>query len=366
MNSYSQSTSENSKKKKIWEKQNIFAQVKFDYGGVHPELKEEGIPKYYGLDLRIAFQNKETSIYSTIYRAPKFGLGFYSGAFGSNAFGEPNGLYGFFESPIGKQRKRLNWVYSIGFGLAFNFNYFDPENNPENGLLGSSENVYFSLAFEGRYNITKHWVAGLGLGFKHFSNGRYRQPNHGVNLVPITITTEYNFGDLYTHGDKEKLPKFIPFNMINIFAAGGIRQFVYGEALYFKSTLNVSALRQISYRLRFGVGFDIFYTAGSLDRVTDDKSNFNKQFSYGFAALMEWVITERLYVPVNYGIFVNYNVENLEELLYARLGLRYLIGKQKKTMVGIGLKITPFHADYTEVTIGYTFKKDKNKYELLF
>ncbi len=364
--SNAQSSTDKEDKVSFGQKRNIFAQVKFDYGGISPKLQEHGIEEYYGLDLRLAWQKRENTIYSTIYRAPKYGFGFYSGSFRNDDFGEPNGVYGFFESQIGKHRKKLNWIYSIGFGLAFNFNYFDREENPINTLIGSHKNFYVAFSIEGRYNLTKRWVAGLGLGLKHFSNGRFNAPNSGLNMVPITITTEYDFGNDFPIYDKTKLPKFIPFNMISIFGAGGIKQFETDEAQYFKSTLSVNAVRQFSYKFRYGVGFEIFYTAGSLDRVTEDKSDFNKQYSYGFTGLFEWLLSQRLYIPINIGFYLNKNKENFEEVMFNRIGLRYLIGSQKKMMIGIGLKITELHADYIELTIGYTFKNDKNKYELLF
>lgn len=361
-----QSTAEKPKNSGFGTKRNTFAQIKYEFGGVLPTVEERGILKYNAIDLRIAWQQKENDVYSTIYNAPKFGFGFYSGAFGNNAFGEPNGVYGFFEEQIGHHRKKLNWVYSIGIGLAFNFNYFDPIDNPSNELIGSGKNVYVAFSLEGRYNITEHWIAGLGFGFKHFSNGRISLPNLGINLIPITVSTEYNFGDTFTDIDKKKLRKFIPFNMLNIIGAIGIKNFEYDKAQYFKSTFSVNALRQINYKYRIGLGMELFYTAGSLDRVINDKSNFNRQYSYGFAGLFEWIITERLYIPINIGIHLNNNIENSEEIMYNRLAVRYLLGKQKNMVIGLGLKVTQLHADYLEWTLGYTFKKDKNKYELMF
>lgn len=347
-------------------KLNTFFQAKLDYGGIIPTVKEKGIEKYYALDLRIAWQKKENNIYSTIYREPKFGLGFYSASFGNDAFGEPNGMYGFFEMPIGEKREKLNWIYSIGAGLAFNFNYFDPESNPGNILISSNKNVYIAFSIEGRYNITDHIVAGLGAGFKHFSNGRISLPNRGINLLPIMITAEYNFGDAHTDIDESKVSQFIPFNMLSVFGAGGVKNFEHNKAKYFKSTLSVNALRQFNYKFRYGLGLEMFYTAGSLDRVPGDKSDFLKQYSFGVVGLFEFVFTERLYFPVNFGVHLNSNEENLEQLVYQRLGLRCLLGHQKKIMIGVSLKVTEFHADYVEWTAGYTFKKDPNTYELLF
>lgn len=359
-------TTKTSEEEKNDKKQNYFAQIRYEYGGLVPRVKEKGLKKYYALDLRFAWQKREANVYTTLYNSPKFGFAFYSASFDNNVFGEPNALYGFIEIPIGKQKKRLNWIYSIGAGMAFNFNSFDPEDNPMNELIGTNRNVYVSFNLEGRYNVTDHWVAGLGFGYRHFSNGKIQLPNSGINLVPLVVTVEYNFGEDYTYPPRDKLPEFIPFNMLSVFGAAGVKNFEYGEARYLKTTLSINFIRQFNYKFSYGLGFELFYTGGSLDRVTEEKSNFNKLFSYGLTGLFEWHITERVYLPVNIGIHLNKNEENSEVLHYYRIALRYLIGKQKKVMLGVGLKVTEFHADYVEWTVGYTFKKDPNKYELLF
>ncbi len=192
-------------------------QSKFEFGGIVPSVEKQGIEKYYGLDLRATWQLKENDVYATLFNAPKFGVGFYSGTFDNNTYGEPNGLYGFFETNIGRQNRKWNWVYNIGLGIAFN--YYDPISNPENILIGSHENLYLAVLLESVYNITDHWIIGLGFGFKHFSNGKIVLPNKGINLVPITTRIEYSFSDMKPKVDKGKLQKFIPFNMLNI-AAG--------------------------------------------------------------------------------------------------------------------------------------------------
>ena len=362
---HAQISSENSNSSKD-KKYNFYSQLKFDYGGVVGVVKEQGIHDYYGLDLRFALQKRKNDVYSSIYRAPKFGLGLYSGNFNNNDFGHPFGVYGFYEIPIILPQSKWSFVYNIGLGMGFNFNYYNPEGNPNNLLIGTERNVYISLAFESRYNITDHWVLGAGFGFKHFSNGRVKLPNKGINLIPITVMAEYNIGDTYTDIKEGNLKKFQPFNCITVFGAAGRKNFEYDEPIYFKSSLGASYLRQFNYKFRYGGGLELFYTDGSLDRIPSDKSNFNKLFSYGFVGVFEWQITERLYMPLNVGIYFNHNKENVEEIIYQRIGVRYLVGKPKKLFLGVSLKATRVHADYTEWTLGYTFKKDPNKYELLF
>lgn len=347
-------------------KNNHEIQVKFDYGGVLDAVEEEGIKKYYGVDIRFGWQQTHSNLYNTLYRAPTFGVGFYGGSFDNNDFGEPNALYGFIDIPFYHSKSRWSWIYGIGLGLAFNFNAYDPDTNPDNGLIGSDKNVYIALTLEGRYQITPHWEAGLGAGFKHFSNGRIQMPNSGINVVPVTFFTAYNFEDTKPLVDKSKIEEFIPFNMISLFGAAGVRNFEYGESSYLKTTLSISALRQFNYKYRYGLGFELFYTGGGSDRVTEDKSDFQKEFSYGFIGNWEWVVTERLYVPLGVGVYLNFNEENKESLFFKRIGARYLVGKQKKLFLGCSLKITETHADYVEWTLGYVFKKDPNTYKLLF
>jgi hypothetical protein len=349
-------------------KYNLYTQLKFDYGGIVESVRNNGIEDYFGIDLRMAWQKRKNDTYSALYKAPKYGIGLYSGNFNNNDFGKPFGIYGFMDFPIRafyNTQSRWNWFYTIGLGMAFNFNYYDPEENPGNELLGSAKNVYIAFSLEGRYDLSDHWVAGVGAGFKHFSNGRIHLPNRGVNLLPFTFLVQYNFDETETDLQKVKL-KFEPLNIIDVFIGVGNKNFEYGKSVYFKSTIGLSYLQQRNYKFRYGGGMELFYTAGSLDRIEGDKSNFKKQFSYGVVGIWEWVLNERLYIPLNVGVHFNYNAENFEQRFYQRLGLRYLAGKQKNIITGVGLKVTEFHADYVEWTVGYSFKNDKNTYKLLF
>lgn len=341
-------------------------QTKFEFGGVISALEERGIYEYYGSDIRLGFRRQENNVYSTLYRSPIFGVGLYAGTFKDEAFGNPYAIDGFVDIPVMHMPENWEWIYSIGLGLATNFNFYDPIDNPDNEIIGTRRNVYIALSTEIRYYLTPHWKVGAGAGFKHFSNGRLRLPNKSINVLPISVMASYDFEGARPAVDKSKVSKFIPFNMYSIFGAVGNRNFEYGKAAYFKSTLSANFLHQFNYKYRFGLGVEFFYTAGSLDRVTEDKSDFKKQYSYGFVGLWEWVLTDRLYVPLNVGVYLNRNEENEESAIYKRLGVRYLVGRQKKMFAGVSLKVTETRSDYIEWTLGYTFKKDPNKYDLLF
>ena len=56
---------------------------------------------YNGIDLRLGFRlNDTTSMYSTVYRRPYFGLGWYASTFDTSAIGNPHALYFFLTIPF--------------------------------------------------------------------------------------------------------------------------------------------------------------------------------------------------------------------------------------------------------------------------
>lgn len=75
-------------------------------------------------------------------------------------------------------------------------------------------------------------------------------------------------------------------------------------------------------------------------------------WSSGIYAAWEWVITERLYMPLNIGTYLHDYTENGEKhRLYERIGLRYHINHQ--IYMGISIKAHLQAADFTEWTIGF-------------
>ncbi len=138
---------------------------------------------YNGIDFRLGFRNNDTNVYSTVYRRPYIGLGWYTSTFHNAAVGEPNALYFFITIPFTFEgAKKFTFSYSAAFGLSYNFNPYDPVENPANVFLGSKNNCYVHLGFLANYKITPRWAVNGTIGFKHFSNGSMQQPNAGINL----------------------------------------------------------------------------------------------------------------------------------------------------------------------------------------
>ena len=315
---------------------------------------------YNGFDLRLGFRKTDTTdIYNAIYRFPYHGVGYYLSLFNNDAIGMPQAIYYFFTIPLNEQNKRWNFSYTGALGLSYNFNPYDKEVNPRNLFIGSYSNCYVNLGFIAEYTIVSKWKLFGMLGFKHFSNGAYRLPNSGINIVPFTMGVRYKFSDYDFKNNKSIVNKdYKPIGIFNIMMAVGIRDFTKEKMdEYKKMTLGFNYLRQVSYKYRMGLGVDIFFT----EKSSDNRSTVRNTTSLALVGSWEWVLTKRLYVPIGLGIYLHRNKENGEQkFYYERAGIRYVIFDNLS--LGLTIKAHAGAADYFEWSISYAFKSDPNKY----
>lgn len=318
---------------------------------------------YNGMDIRLGFRRADRyNIYSNVYRRPYLGVGWYTSTFHNEAIGTPSALYFFLTFPLAfESNKHWTFSYTGAFGLSYNFNPYDPINNPTNVFVGSYRNCYVHLGFVANYKFNEKWALNGTIGFKHFSNGSFKQPNYGLNLIPIGLGVSYRVTNQEIHQERDAIPKYIKHDLFNIALIAGSKNYEVGGDNYLKATLSVNYLRQISYKHRMGVGMDFFYSDQANLRNDSDKSDFSKAFSTAVVGSWEWALTKNLYIPVGLGIYLHRNKENDEKTIYyERVGIRYRFFDHYFT--GLTIKAHGGAADIFEWTIGYTFHKDKNKY----
>ncbi len=311
---------------------------------------------YNALDIRFGWKSKKNGLYPTLYRHPTFGLGFYAATFNRPEIGSPYALYGFVDFPFWNKNQKWQWVYSMAMGLSYNFNPYDPEKNPLNTLIGSKQNAY--IHFHGRVNhrLNDRLSFGMGLGFTHFSNGAYRLPNVGLNKGSWLIGMQYRTTKDKKDNSENALPVYTRKSQTNIYWSNGVKNFQPGGAIYWKTGIGWSRTWSIDHRYRVGVGTDLFYRSGS-SNVPAGMNSKENAWSAGIFAAWEWVITDRLFMPLNIGAYMHDYTENGgQHRWYERIGLRYHINQHLYT--GLSIKAHLQVADFTEWTIG--FRPGKN------
>lgn len=318
---------------------------------------------YNGFDARLGFRKMNANdVYSNVYRRPYMGVGWYASTFHNSEIGKPHAIFYFLTIPVKFEgAKKLSFAYSGAFGLSYQFNPFDSIQNPANIFIGSYRNCYVHLGFEADYKISPKWQLNATIGFKHFSNGSFKQPNYGINLVPLTLGVRYKFSEDEILPEPTPIPEFKKYNLWNVMLAFGSKNYVNNDPNYMKMTLGVNYLRAVNYKYRIGIGVDMFYSAAADLRTGTGSAGFGDAFSVAVVPNWEWVVSKKVYIPLGVGFYLHHNKFNDERYgFYERAGIRYRITDH--LAAGVTIKAHKGVADYFEWTVGYTFHNDPNQY----
>lgn len=342
----------------------IVYEFELDNGGI---LMQKGLENstyknayYQGIHLRVGWkQMSNNDSYNQLYHHPVYGIGFYSGTFSNNVIGNPYALYGFIQVPLKSEYPKWSYDYRIGLGLSGNFKPFDKINNPLNLVIGSKNNVYIDFGFRAQYKFHTNWKAGIGFSFHHFSNGALVLPNKGVNLVPLSLSINYQ-PEIGVPGQKDDIIKPYSRNwMYDINFGMGFKQLQEDlDERYLKTTLGIYASRHISHKWRIGGGLDIFYSSsGNKENIAGDQyGKTGSVLSGGPSFYLVHVLKERLTLNGNIGYYLHHQEFNGEEnSFFLRAGTRYYV--YRNLNAGVSIKAHMGKADFIEWTLGYTFNK---------
>ncbi|SEG74232.1 acyloxyacyl hydrolase [Sphingobacterium lactis] len=344
----------------------LILELEVENGGI---LAQKGLKNstyegayYNGLNFKVGFkQRAKRDQYYQIYNYPTYGIGLYSSTFNTDILGSPFAVYGFVQTPIApKENSRWSYDYRIGLGLSGNFKPYNENENPLNLVIGSKNNVFIDLGIRTQYQINPHWKAGVGLAFHHFSNGALALPNKGVNLVPVTLSVNYQINpDIQIKRDSVLKPysKKILYHLNYGVGFKQLRDDLPHR--FFKTTLSAYASRHVSYKWRLGGGLDIFYSSSGNDKeVAGDKSGeLKSKISGGPSFYVAHILNERLVLNGNVGYYIHNQRFNGEiKPIFLRAGARYYV--YKNINAGVSIKAHMGKADFIEWTVGYTFNRD--------
>jgi len=344
----------------------LVLEFEMENGGI---LQQKGLKNttyegayYNGLNLKVGFKSRaKRDQYYQVYNYPIYGIGIYSSTFNSPIIGSPYAIYGFVQTPIyPKENSKWSYDYRIGLGLSGNFKPYNEQENPLNLVIGSKNNVFIDLGIRAQYRLTDHLKVGAGLAFHHFSNGALALPNKGVNLIPATVSVNYQFNpDVKIHRDSvlEPFSKRIYYHLNYGVGFKQLRDDL--DHRFFKTTLSGYASRFVSYKWRLGAGVDLFYSSsGNDEEIAGDKSGeLASKLSGGPSFYVAHVLNERLVLNGNVGYYIHNQRFNGEiKKFFLRAGARYYV--YKNLNAGVSIKAHMGKADFIEWTMGYTFNRE--------
>jgi Lipid A 3-O-deacylase (PagL) len=306
-------------------------------------------------DFKIHKNTYGEKYWNQLYRYPVYGLGFYRSNLGNNdIYGYANAIYSYIKVPIFGSSDRINLSWQYAFGASYITNHFNIDENPGNLAIGSNLNIFMDFSLQTGIPLGKRLTLSNAVRFTHFSNGKVKSPNKGLNIVSASIGLIYQ---LKTMPEKAVIdcPKIENKNEYTLIYAGGIKSVSrYQHGYFYASSLMFDFNRKYSLKRNWSVGGDIFFD-GTNKQFSDnlDQADIlnNDLYQIGIHAGHDLVIGN-LALIINIGAYVYTPVE-VPAPIYSRVGFRYRI--KNKFIINYTLKSHMAKASFIEWGIGYKF-----------
>jgi len=95
------------------------------------------------------------------------------------------------EIPLNKTERLSRLILRLCFGATYITKSFDIRTNHKNIAIGSPVNAYVQFKWFWHLPINKNLRFEPGFSFSHASNGRYKNPNLGLNVVSINAALNF-------------------------------------------------------------------------------------------------------------------------------------------------------------------------------
>lgn len=334
--------------------ENRMLETKVHYGFIWPHhtsiaySTNKHIPAF---EINYLHQTDGQNFFDALYNYPRIGMGTsYSHLHKHEVFGSALGYYGFFDFSL-YDYKFFTFSYRIYGGLSWLTKIWDFQKNPLHTAIGSHINLYFRVSANTRFKLNQKLELTFDFGLTHFSNGRIKNPNLGLNLVTISsgLTYNINYNNHYSTISPEK-PELKNWN-INITSYNGYKALGnFKNTYYYKSALNLLCGYNINHKKQYGVGVDLFYDGSIKGDFLPTNPNSKPNLLQTGLIVYQDLRYNKLVLTVQIGYYV-YNKHNYTAI-YNRCGLKYYF---KKNFYGsVCLKSHKTQADYVEWGIGYT------------
>ena len=240
-----------------------------------------------------------------------------------------------------------------GFGFCYSSSPYDRESNNKNIAIGSTLSYAFNTQLHYNHEILDRLKLIAGFRISHYSNGAFKKPNKGINIVTADIGLSY-----LLNAEKPAFEHFTQLPAVerdiryNFFLSTGLREIdPVGSRKYSFLTLSFYASKQVSRTSAFSLGIDGFYSmATRQERETDDnlegkKPDFKRA---GVTGGYEFYMGKMSFIA-QLGAYV-YRPYKSDKPVYQRYGLKYQLPKD--IYAGLFLKTHYGKAEAVEWSLG--------------
>lgn len=245
-----------------YQKPTIGAEIKIHYAFLMAHhnhmriLTEQHFPIY---QLNLFKSGNHGKEWQQLYRFPQYGLSIlYSPLSSPNYMGFGIGIVPFINFPM-YQKNRFSTNFFVGSGIGFIEKPFHITENYKNEAIGSHLNAVLMGQTDFRFRISQYTDISAGISITHFSNGKAKTPNLGINNIGIFTGFTRHFpikNEVKVINSKKdhrlwEHNFFFSVSMKQIYPVGG------KNYLYTAYSLNTK--RIMNKKRKIGAGIDVFY-----------------------------------------------------------------------------------------------------------
>jgi hypothetical protein len=336
----------------------IIAEAKMHAGMNLPFYKALGYlikDDIYAFDLSLSYPTDGKDYWEKLYRFPRQGVGFSYWTLGNNeVFGKAYVLYTFIKIPLSKPTQSFSLDYQLSAGGAYTPKTFDIYTNHLNRAISSHANLYIHLGIDGRVTILNNCEIEIDAGISHFSNGKTKSPNYGINAGSFSVGFNYLFNNESFKKKDPELPEFQKqYPQSIIFSAGSK---VYDNLLdrkYLASSLSYNIERTVSLKRKIGLGADFSYDGSIREGLAGGdgapEQNLGKLLRAGLHSSYAMRYKQMVMgIQIGYYLYSKYTVITR---VYNKISVQYLL--PGNFSLNIGIKSHMAKADCLEYGIGY-------------
>lgn len=292
-----------------------------------------------------------------IYNYPTLGVSLLHGDLGNpEQLGNVTAIIPYINFSL-KRGKYFDLNFRVGHGLSYFEKTFNTYENYKNAAISSHINPMANFQLESKWKLSSRIAIENGIALTHFSNGSYKIPNLGLNIVTINTGLTYLIGAQPQIYKKDSIPPFQRKTEISILVGGSLKEITpIGGPKYPAYSLMGSIDRKLNHKTKIGIGLDLFYNTSLLKKFENDGVILNSDadilqpglnLSYGYTL-------HRLTILFNMGGYV-YSKYKPVGFFYHRLGTRYQVNDH--LVLNATLKTHFAVADHFEIGIGYLLKR---------
>lgn len=249
-------------------------------------------------------------------------------------------------------------VFKIAEGVAMTTNPQDKETNNKNKAFGSKimANTDLAINFK-KENLIGNFGVQAGFFFTHFSNGKIKSPNSGINTYNFNVGLNYNFDKKQNKVDSTFSLKYTQPIKYNFVLRTGVNESpVIGSGQKPFYHIGFYLDKRINKKSALQLGTELFLTTSNIEYIKYRSIAFPEKgipidtdYKRVGVFIGHELFINRLSIEAQMGYYV-YQPFKADLSVYNRLGAKYYL--TEKVFVGGTIKTHSFLAEALEFAIG--------------